>query len=161
MVALFAAVVIAASPAPSSPSTVSTPSITVPCAGRCLAGIAIGDDKNRVLRALGSAPIPGSDDRILADFNSYPDGTMLAVYYQRSIVAVSITSFTNGTTKIVDPYGVTLKDTSERLTALRGKPDTIAGTIWRYGAPDGIHWDYTVENGIVTTILLASVAKLE
>jgi len=97
----------------------------------------------------------------MGDFNEYPDGLMLTVYYQKSVVAVSITNEENGTTKIVDPYGVTLQDTSERLTALRGKPDTIGGNVWRYGAIDGIHWDYTVENGVVTTILLSSVSNLD
>jgi hypothetical protein len=159
IVPLIAAIVIAAAPLP-SPSAAPSPGIAVPCAGQCLARIGIGDDKYRVLRDLDSRPIPGSDDRVMADFNSYPDGLMLTVYYQKSIVAVSITNVNHGRTRIVDPYGVTLQDTSERLTALRGKPDAVDGNVWRYGSLDGIHWDYTVENGVVTTILLSSVPKL-
>jgi hypothetical protein len=86
---------------------------------------------------------------------------MLAVYYQKSIVAVSITYVQQpGSSKIVDPYGMRLDDTSEHLMVLRGKPDAVAGNLWRYGAVDAIHWDYTVENGVITTILLSSVAKL-
>ena len=42
----------------------------------------------------------------------------------------------------------------------RGKHDVIDGDMWRYGPVDGIHWDYTIENGAVTTILLSSVEKL-
>jgi hypothetical protein len=158
---LFAAIVIAAqSPATPLP-TAAAASPNIPCAGRCLAGIAIGDDKYRVLSALDSQPIPGSDERIVADFNSYPDGLMLSVYYQKNIVAVSITNTERpGASKIVDPYGVKLNDTSARLAVLRGKPDVIDGDIWRYGPADGIHWDYTVENGAVTAILLSSVDKL-
>ncbi len=86
---------------------------------------------------------------------------MLAVYYQKSIVAVSITYLQRpGRSRIADPYGISLDDTSDHLMALRGKPDSIIGNIWRYGAVDNIHWDYTVENGAVTTILLSSVPKL-
>ncbi len=160
IVPLFAAI-IAASPLP-SPSTAPSalPGVTVPCDGRCLAGIGVGDDKYKILRALDSQPIPGSDEHIMADFNGYPNGLMLTVYYQKAVVAVSITNTKNDTTRIVDPYGVTLQNTSEHLTALRGKPDTIEGTVWRYGPIDGIHWDYTVENGLVTAILLSSVSKL-
>lgn len=152
---LFVAALIAAAPSPA-------PSANIPCGGKCLAGIGIGDDKYRVLARLQSQPIAGSDDHIMGDFNSYPDGLMLAVYYQKAIVAVSITfADQHGKTNITDPYGVRLDDTSDHLIALRGKPDIVDGKVWRYGATDGIHWDYTVENGIVTTILLSSVAKLE
>ncbi len=163
IVALFAAIVIAAQSVPSSlPSASPAPRASVPCGGRCLAGIAIGDDKYRVLSALDSRPLPGSDERIMGDFNGYPGGLMLAVYYQKSIVAVSITYVQQpGRSRIVDPYGIRLDDTSEHLMALRGKPDTVDGKVWRYGAVDNIHWDYTVENGVVTTILLSSVAKLQ
>lgn len=151
---LFAAALIAAASSP-------TPSVSVPCGGKCLAGISVGDDKNRVLAQLQSRPIPGSDERIMGDFNSYANGLMLAVYYQKAIVAVSITfGGAHGTSDIVDPYGVRLEDTSDHLTALRGKPDAVDGNVWRYGQVDGIHWDYTVENGIITTILLSSVSKL-
>ena len=143
IVPLFAALVVAASPTPSSPlpSPSVTPSVTVPCAGRCLAGISVGDDEYRVLRDLDSRPLPGSDDRVMADFNMYPDGHILTVYYEKSVVAVSITNVEHGTSRIVDPYGVMLRDSAERLTALRGKPDSIDGTVWRYGAIDGLHWD--------------------
>lgn len=97
----------------------------------------------------------------MADFNSYPDGLMLTVYYQKSIVAVSVTyTQSPANSRIVDPYGVRLNDTSVRLTTLRGKPDSDDGDVWRYGAAGGIHWDYAVENGLVTTILLSSVANL-
>jgi hypothetical protein len=65
------------------------PSPNVPCEGRCLSGIAVGDDAKGVLARLDSRPIPGSDQRIMADFNSYPDGLMLTVYYYRgTVVAV-------------------------------------------------------------------------
>jgi hypothetical protein len=153
--ALFAVVLIAVTSPP------PTPSVSVPCAGKCLAGISIGDDKNRVLTRLDSHALPGSDERIMADFNSYADGLMLTVYYQKAIVAVSITyAGEHGKGGIVDPYGVRLEDTADHLTALRGKPDVVDGNVWRYGPVDDIHWDYTVENGIVTTILLSSVSKL-
>ena len=152
--ALFPVVLIAVAAAPS-------PSVSIPCAGKCLAGISIGDDKNRVLARLDSRALPGSDDHIMADFNSYADGLMLAVYYQKEIVAVSITyAGAHGKGGIADPYGVRLEDTTDRLTALRGKPDALDGNVWRYGPVDDIHWDYTIENGIVTTILLSSVPKL-
>jgi hypothetical protein len=162
IVPLVAAFVIAAQTVPSSlPSASPAPPAGVRCGGRCLAGIAIGDDKYRVLMALDSRPLPGSDERIMGDFNGYPDGLMLAVYYQKTIVAVSITYVRQpGSSRIIDPYGIRLDDASERLTSLRGKPDTIDGNVWRYGAVDAIHWDYSIENGVVTTILLSSVAKL-
>lgn len=153
IVPLFAAVVIAAA----SP----TPSASVPCDGKCLAGISIGDDKYRVLTKLQSEPMPGSDSHITVDFNSYPNGLMLSVYYQKAIVAVSMTYVgQHGVSNIADPYGVKLLDGSDQLTALRGKPDSVDGNVWRYGPVDGIHWNYTVENGVVTTILLSSVSSL-
>jgi hypothetical protein len=154
-VPLLAAALINATPSPG-------PSPNIPCAGKCLAGISVGDDKYRVLARLDSRPLPGSDARIMGDFNSYPDGLMLAVYYQKAIVAVSISSFDEkrGRITIADPYGVKLEDTSDRLTALRGKPDTIDGTVWRYGPVNSIHWDYTIDKGAVTKILLSSVSKL-
>jgi hypothetical protein len=159
MIAPILAVVLIAVASPPPPT--STTSANVPCAGKCLAGISIGDDKNAVLRRLDSQALPGSDDHIMADFNSYPDGLMLTVYYQKAIVAVSITyAGEHGKNRTTDPYGVKLEDTADRLTALRGKPDVVDGTVWRYGAVDDIHWDYTVENGIVTTILLSSVPNL-
>lgn len=151
---LFAVALVAVAASP-------TPSVSVPCGGECLAGISIGDDKYRVLARLDSQPIPGSDERIMGDFNSYPNGLMLAVYYQKAIVAVSITFLEqHSKTNIIDPYGVRLEYTSDHLIALRGKPDAVDGNVWRYGQVDGIHWDYTVENGIVTTILLSSVPKV-
>ncbi len=151
---LLAAVLVAVTPAP-------TPSISVTCAGKCLAGISIGDDKDRVLTRLGSQALPGSDEHIMADFDSYADGLMLAVYYQKAIVAVSITyAGEHGKSGIIDPYGVRLEDATDHLIALRGKADAVDGNVWRYGSVDDIHWDYTVENGIVTTILLSSVSKL-
>lgn len=85
---------------------------------------------------------------------------MLSVYYQKSIVGVSITGTPPSSSGIADPYGVRLNDSAARLTVLRGKPDQIEGGVWRYGPADNIHWDYTVENGLVTTILLSSVVKL-
>lgn len=157
-----AAILIAtqADPAP-LPAPAASPARTVQCGGRCLAGIAIGDDKNRVLSALGSQAIPGSDDRIFADFNSYPDGLMLTVYYQKNIVAISVTNISSpGNTKITDPYGVKLNDASDRLISLRGKPDATDGGVWRYGTSGTVHWDYTIQNGVVTTILVSSVPKL-
>lgn len=144
------------SPVPSIPPS---PGTSIPCDGKCLAGIAIGDDKYRVLAKLDSRPLPDSDTNVRADFNSYPDGLMLTVYYEKSVVAVSVTN-AHAKTRIVDPYGVTLQDTPEKLTALRGKPDSVDGNVWRYGSLDGVHWDYTIENGVITAILLSSVPKL-
>lgn len=154
LAALFAAILVAVAPQP-------TPTVSVPCDGKCLAGVSVGDDAERVLTRLGSEALPGSDAHIMADFSSYPNGLMLAVYYQKAVVAVSIDfAGEHGKSDIVDPYGVRLEDTTDHLKSLRGKPDVVDGNVWRYGPSDGIHWDYTVENGIVTTILLSSVSRL-
>lgn len=100
-----------------------TPEVSLPCAGKCLAGISIGDDRDRILRGLDSYALPGSDEHIMSDFNSYADGLMLAVYYQRTIVAVSITyAGKHGKTRIIDPYGVRLEDTTDQLTACAENP---------------------------------------
>jgi hypothetical protein len=145
-----------------SPSPSPVPSASVPCEGRCLSGIAVGDDANRVLARLDSRPIPGSDQHIMADFNSYPDGLMLAVYYYRgAVVAVSIASTATGAkVRTTDPYGIRLGDSATRLTAERGNATSTIGNVLRYGPADGIHWDYTVETGTVTTILVSSVPSL-
>ncbi|MGA8100064.1 MAG: hypothetical protein WB810_15520 [Candidatus Cybelea sp.] len=139
------------------------PSPNVPCEGRCLSGIAVGDDAKGVLARLDSRPIPGSDERIMADFNSYPDGLMLTVYYYRgTVVAVSITSTKTGAQiRIADPYGIRLGDPATRLTSARGNATSAIGDVLRYGPADGIHWDYTVDADSVTTILVSSVPSLQ
>lgn len=146
--------------ASASPSPM--PSLSVPCEGRCLAGIAVGDDANGVLTRLDSRPIPGSDQRIMADFNSYPNGLMLTVYYYRgAVVAVSITSTGTGAQiRTADPYGIRLGDPVTRLTTARGNATGAIGNVLRYGPTDGVHWDYTVDGGTVTTILVSSVPSL-
>jgi hypothetical protein len=138
------------------------PSASVPCEGRCLSGIAVGDDANGVLARLDSRPIPGSDQRIMADFNSYADGLMLTVYYYSgAVVAVSITSTkTDARIRIADPYGIRLGDPATLLTTARGNATSAIGDVLRYGPTDGIHWDYTVDAGTVTTILVSSVPSL-
>ncbi len=117
----------------------SMPSPGVPCEGRCLAGIAVGDDANGALARLDSRPIPGSDQRIMADFNSYPDGLMLTVYYYRgAVVAVSITSTEAGVQKrIADPYGMRIGDPATRLTAARGNATSANGNVMRYVSAPG------------------------
>jgi hypothetical protein len=152
---LLALLIASATPSP-------MPSPSVPCEGRCLSGIAIGDDANGALARLDSRPMPGSDQRIMADFNSYPDGLMLTVYYYRgAVVAVSITSTkTDGQTRIADPYGIRLGDPATRLTAARGNATSAIGDVLRYGPSDGIHWDYTVDAGTITTLLVSSVPSL-
>lgn len=156
MIALLLVLLLAsATPSPA-------PSRGVPCEGHCLAGIAVGDDANGVLARLDSRPISGSDQRIMADFNTYPDGLMLTVYYYRgAVVAVSITSTeTAAQIRMTDPYGIRVGDPATRLTAARGNATSAIGNVLRYGPTDGIHWDYTVDAGAVTTILVSSVPSL-
>lgn len=143
--------------APSTPM----PGPSVQCLGRCLGGIAIGDDANLVLARLDSRPIPGSDQHIMMDANSYPNGLMLTVYYYRgTVVAVSITS-TGGYAgiRLADPYGIKLGESASHLVAVRGNPTSAIGNVERYDS-NGIHWDYTVDSGTITTILLSSVAQV-
>jgi hypothetical protein len=146
--------------ASASPSPV--PAKSIPCNGRCLDGIGIGDDANVVLTRLGSQALDFSNERIAADFSSYPNGLMLAVYYYKGgVVGVSIDSSEQGKQiSVVDPYGIRLGDSASRLTTERGAPTSTSGDVLRYGAADGIHWEYTVKGGIVTTILLSSVPNL-
>jgi len=136
-----------------------TPSPSVQCEGRCLAGITIGDNANQVLSRLGSFPIPGSDQRVMGDFESYANGLMLAVYYYRGgIVGISITSTQpDARIQITDPYGIRLGTAATQLTAMRGAPTSTSGNVWRYGTVNAIHWDYTVSGGSITTILVSSV----
>jgi len=143
--------------ATATPSPTASPS--VPCGGRCLASIAVGDDANAVLARLDSRSIPGSDQHVMADFNSYPDGLMLAVYYYRgAVVAVSISSAgSSAQMHVADPYGIRLGDTSDHLTVVRGAATTAKGNVLRYGPTDGIHWDYTIDAGVITTIVVSSV----
>lgn len=98
----------------------------------------------------------------MSDFNSYVNGLILAVYYYRgAVVAVSITSPGNyAQIQTADPYGIKLGDTAAALTAARGSSTSTTGNIMRYGPTDGIHWDYTVEAGTITTILVSSVPSL-
>jgi hypothetical protein len=98
----------------------------------------------------------------MADFNTYPDGLMLTVYYYRgAVVAVSITSTeTAAQIRMTDPYGIRVGDPATRLTAARGNATSAIGNVLRYGPTDGIHWDYTVDAGAVTTILVSSVPSL-
>jgi hypothetical protein len=154
---ILAALVADASPTP-SPAVSATP--TVQCDGKCLLGIAIGADKYQILEKLGSHPAPDSDQNVRADFNGYPDGLMLAIYYQKAVVGVSISSIYGKALVYKDPYGVKLEDSTDHLQALRGKPDAVEGNAWRYGPVDGIHWLYTIKDGTVSEILLSSLPKL-
>ncbi len=142
--------------ATATPSPTASPS--VPCGGRCVAGIAVGDDANAILARLDSRSIPGSDQHVTADLNSYPDELMLAVYdYRGAVVAVSISSAgSSAQMHVADPYGIRLGDTSDHLTVVRGAA-TTAKHVLRYGPTDGINWDYTVDAGIITTIVVSSV----
>lgn len=99
----------------------------------------------------------------MADFNSYPNGLMLTVYYFRgAVVAVSITSTKmDAQIRTADPCGIRLGDSATRLTSARGIATSVIGDVFRYGPTDGIHWDYTVDAGKVTTILVSSVASLQ
>ena len=121
---LIASLIANASPSPPA-------NTGAPCQARCLAGISIGDDASVVLKRLGSQPLAFSQNRIAGDFNSYPDGLMLTVYYYKNVVAQ------------------------------RGAPTSTLGNVLRYGPTDGIHWDYTVTSGAITTILVSSVPAVQ
>ena len=142
-----------ASPAPSPAA--SQPAVAV-C--NCLAGITIGDDATSALAKVGSRPVKtNAATSVLSDYESYP-GWMLAIYYAKTVVAVAISAQPPGApTKEPDPFGVVLGDSPDRLTALRGKPDAVDGTIWRYGPVDGLRWLYSVENGAVARIAITSL----
>jgi hypothetical protein len=155
MATILALLLADASPAPSA-----TPNI--PCEGKCLAGFAIGDDANRALAKFGRRQLPASDTRVLGDFEGFPGFMIGLYYYEGRIVAVSLNSLSGGPTPTVrDPYGVALKDSEQRLTALRGKADATSANILRYGSVDTVHWEYTIEDGVVSGIMVCGLPDVQ
>ena len=150
---ILSAALLGASPAPSQ-----TPA--VPCDGKCLAGVSIGEDKYKALAPFGSQPMPGVDTRILGDFESY-SGFMIGVYYENTVVAISLSAMNTGPLPTTsDPYGIRLGDSADHLTSVRGQPDAIDGDEWRYGQLDGLHWIYTLQGGVVNEMMVSSVPSV-
>ena len=142
-----------ASPAPSQTAA-------VPCDGKCLGGVFIGEDKNKALAQFGSQLMPGQDTSVLGDFEGYP-GYMIGIYYENTVVAISLSAMSTGPLPTTaDPYGIKLGDSADHLMSVRGKPDAIEGDEWRYGRIEDLHWIYTLQGGVINEVMVSSVPKV-
>lgn len=151
LASLFAVVWMAVVPSPHAVSA-------APC--YCLAGITLGEPAAKVFPEIRSANL--DERKIYAVFTRRDYGQASVYYRQGRVIAVSVSGFEDDaeTRSYSDHYGVRSGDGTDRLLKLRGKPNTVDENVWRYGSLDGPHWDYLIERGVVTEILVSAVPSL-
>jgi hypothetical protein len=163
MIALFVAVLLASASAPAaaasvgaaSAATASPPVVT-------WQGITLGEPISAVLARLGT---PDTRRRAVMGSTLYEfralegDGTLSLTENAGIVIAVRVTVANPADlhSPVIDPFGVALGDTADRLTELRGVPqrydDEGGGEFTSYyGMPSDARWAYGLHDDVVRSI---------
>jgi hypothetical protein len=126
-----------------------------------LYGVSIGENASYALTGLGlgpsrfhaaaaGSPRPQAEYRVaLADYGK----ALLALSFDTRIKSITVARYGTRRSDIVDPYGIKLADSIERLTSKRGLPTSIdAHHDYVYGPATQVHWVYGFGDGLVTSI---------
>jgi hypothetical protein len=129
-----------------------------------LYGVTIGENAAFALSSLrlapprwkapqAGAPIPQAEYRFVrADYGK----ALLQLVMDTRIKSITIQRYGTNQPDITDPYGIRITDSTARLIAKRGQPDTTnSHHDYIYGSRTSLHWVYETHNGRVTSIALS------
>lgn len=122
-------------------------------------GIKLGDDAAAVLARLGLHP-PGWARQPGAategrSFTTDGKKATIVIVFDKTIEEIAARTIIAGT-QVSDAYGVKLGGSLTDLIAARGAPIAIKdGTVYVFGDPNAIRWEYEVKDNKVVSISVA------
>jgi hypothetical protein len=118
-----------------------------------LAGVTLGEETAAVIQRLGLTPLHAALEPGQFQVRVFPASkATMSITFDDKIRMIAVMS--NGSS-FVDPYGVKLGDSLERLLSLRGNPTSKNESTYQYGSSDQIRWEYDIKEGSVAMIIVA------
>jgi len=118
-----------------------------------LNGVTLGEETTAVIQRLGLVPLRAALEPGQFQVRVFPTTkATMSITFDDKIRMITVMS--NGSS-FVDPYGVKLGDSLDKLLSLRGNPTSKNESTYLYGSSNQVRWEYDIKEGSVAMIIVA------